>query len=112
MYCDSIRITPDTTAYALIYETVFMMTNQSERPTLDALARQLADSVPGNLKSIGEDVERNFKSLTQSALSKMDLVTREEFDVQTAVLTRTREKLESLESRLAELETDPTNQLK
>ena len=42
-------------------------------------------------------------------LSKMDLVTREEFDVQTAVLARTREKLESLEARLAELEADPSN---
>jgi len=39
----------------------------------------------------------------------MDLVTREEFDVQTAVLARTREKLESLEARLAELEADPSN---
>ena len=88
----------------LIHETVLMMTNQSERPTLDRLAKQFSDSVPGKLKSIGEDVERNFKSITQSTLSKMDLVTREEFDVQTAVLARTREKLELLETRLAELE--------
>jgi BMFP domain-containing protein YqiC len=106
---NSSTISPAATVCALIHATVFMMTNQSERPTLDAIARQLADSVPGNLKSIGEDVERNFKSITQSALSKMDLVTREEFDVQTAVLARTREKLESLEARLAELEADPSN---
>lgn len=87
-----------------IDKTVLIMTNQSERPTLNRLAKQLADAVPGNLKSIGEDVERNFKSITQSTLSKMDLVTREEFDIQTAVLARTREKLELLETRLAELE--------
>lgn len=80
------------------------MTEKPDRPTLDALARQLADSVPGNLKSMGEDMERNFKSLLQSALARMDLVTREEFDVQTAVLARTREKLEALEARLDELE--------
>ena len=84
------------------------MTDIPDRPTLDALARQLADSVPGNLKSMGEDMERNFKSLLQSALARMDLVTREEFDVQTAVLARTREKLEALEARLDELENHPS----
>ncbi|MBH97535.1 MAG: hypothetical protein CMM56_03685 [Rhodospirillaceae bacterium] len=80
------------------------MTNKSQRPTLDALARQLAEAVPGNLKSISGDMERNFKSMIQSGLSKMDLVTREEFDIQTAVLSKTREKLELLETRLKELE--------
>ena len=80
------------------------MTDKSDRPTLDELARKLVDSVPGNIKSMGEDVERNFKSLLQSAMARMDLVTREEFDVQLAVLARTREKLEALEARLAELE--------
>ena len=83
------------------------MTDKSDPPTLDALARQLADAVPGNLRSMGEDMERNFKSLLQSALARMDLVTREEFDVQMAVLARTREKLEALEARLAELEGRP-----
>ena len=85
------------------------MTEKSDRPTLDELAKQLVDSVPGNLKSMGEDMERNFKSLLQSALSRLDLVTREEFDVQMAVLSRTREKLEALETRLTELESDPTD---
>ena len=85
------------------------MTEKSDRPTLDELAKQLVDSVPGNLKSMGEDMERNFKSLLQSALGRMDLVTREEFDVQMAVLSRTREKLETLETRLAELESNSTD---
>ena len=80
------------------------MTERFNGPKLDELARKLADSVPGNIKSMGEDVERNFKSLLQSALARMDLVTREEFDVQLAVLARTREKLEALEARLAALE--------
>ena len=85
------------------------MTEKSDRPTLDELAKQLVDSVPGNLKSMGEDMERNFKSLLQSTLSRLDLVTREEFDVQMAVLSRTREKLEALETRLTELESGSTD---
>lgn len=80
------------------------MTERFNGPKLDELARNLADSVPGNIKSMGEDMERNFKSMLQSALARMDLVTREEFDVQLAVLARTREKLEALEARLAVLE--------
>jgi len=52
---------------------------------------------------MGEDLERNFKSLLQTGLEKMDLVTREEFDIQVAVLARTREKLEILEAKLAEM---------
>ena len=85
------------------------MTDRFNGPTLDELARKLADAVPGNIKSMGEDMERNFKSLLQSALARMDLVTREEFDVQLAVLARTREKLEALEARLAALEDSATD---
>ena len=80
------------------------MTEQSSRLNLDQLASQLAQAVPGNIKALGEDLERNFKSLLQSGMSRMDLVTREEFDLQTAVLERTRAKLDDLERRLAELE--------
>jgi hypothetical protein len=50
------------------------------------------------------DVEKNFRALASSALARLDLVTREEFDVQAKVLARTREKLAALEERLAELE--------
>ena len=79
------------------------MTDSSNRPGIDDLARRLAETVPQNLRAMGEDLERNFKSLLQTGLEKMDLVTREEFDVQVAVLARTREKLEILEAKLAEL---------
>lgn len=82
------------------------MTDKSNRFNLDDLARQLAQSLPQNLRALGGDLERNFKALLQSGLERMDLVTREEFDVQSAVLERTREKLEGIESRLAELEQD------
>ena len=85
------------------------MTERFNGPKLDELARKLADTVPGNIKSMREDMERNFKSMLQSALARMDLVTREEFDVQLAVLARTREKLEALEARLASLEESATD---
>ena len=50
------------------------------------------------------NVQKNLRALLQSTFAKLDLVTREEFDVQSAVLARTREKLGALEARLAELE--------
>ncbi|HLF11860.1 MAG TPA: accessory factor UbiK family protein [Gammaproteobacteria bacterium] len=81
-----------------------MTDRKSTRFSLDELARQLAESVPQNLKVLGEDLERNFKSLLHAGLERMELVTREEFDLQAAVLERTREKLETMEERLAELE--------
>jgi BMFP domain-containing protein YqiC len=81
-----------------------MNDKKSTRFSLDELARQLAESVPQNLRELGQDLERNFKSMLQSGLERMELVTREEFDLQRAVLDRTRAKLETMEARLAELE--------
>lgn len=72
--------------------------------SIDELARKLADSVPEGLRAMREDLESNFRSVLAAGLNKLDLVTREEFEVQRAVLQRTREKLEALEQRLAELE--------
>ncbi len=72
--------------------------------SLDDLARRLADSVPESLKAFGRDLEGNFKAVLQAQLSKLDLVTRQEFDVQVAILERTRSKLTELESRLKEVE--------
>ena len=83
------------------------MADSSNRLNLDDLAGRLVGAVPQNLKAIGEDLERNFKSLLQTGLAKMDLVTRDEFDVQVAVLARTREKLEALEARLTKLQETP-----
>ena len=70
---------------------------------LDELARRLSSLVPPGLRESREDLQQNFKSVLQAGLGKLDLVTREEFDVQRAVLARTREKLEALERQLAEL---------
>ncbi len=72
--------------------------------TLKDLARKLADAVPEGLQSMRSDLEKNFRSVLQSGFDKLDLVTREEFEVQEAVLQRTREKLEALEERLKEME--------
>lgn len=54
--------------------------------------------------SPAKDLEKNMKSMLSQGFSKLDLVTREEFDVQTQVLAKTRAKLEALEARVAELE--------
>ena len=71
---------------------------------IDDLARRLAGSVPESVLALRRDLEQNFKGVLQSQLASLDLVTREEFDVQATVLKRTREKLAALETRLAELE--------
>ena len=70
---------------------------------IDDLARRLSDLVPPGLRESREELQQTFKSALQSGLSRLDLVTREEFDVQRAVLARTRDKLEALERQLAEL---------
>ena len=72
--------------------------------TLDDLARRLMDAVPPGLAAMRRDVEDNFRAVLQSGLSRLDLVTRQEFDVQAGVLRRTREQLEALEARLRTLE--------
>jgi BMFP domain-containing protein YqiC len=73
---------------------------------IDDLARRLADSMPDSLRALQKDMDQNFKAILQSGLARFDLVTREEFDVQAAVLRRTREKLEKLEQRLAQIEAE------
>ena len=72
--------------------------------SIQNIARKLAEAVPEGLRSVRDDLENSFRSVLSSSLSKLDLVTREEFEVQEAVLARTREKLETLEARLEELE--------
>lgn len=71
------------------------------------LARRLSASLPDGMSALKRDAEQNFKAVLQSALARMDLVSRREFDVQASVLKRTREKLAALEQRLAQLEQRP-----
>ena len=72
----------------------------------DDLAKRLADSVPTGVRQLQSDFEKNVRATMQATFAKMDLVTREEFDVQQAVLARTRSRLEELEKRVAELESE------
>ena len=71
---------------------------------IEELAKKLADAVPDGIRTIRSDLEDNFRTVLQTGLNRLDLVTREDFEVQEAVLQRTREKLEALEKRLQELE--------
>ena len=71
---------------------------------LDELSRRLADSLPKGLQALQEDLQRNLRAALEVGLSKLDLVTREEFDVQRALLARTREKIDRLETEVRLLE--------
>ncbi|PZL95271.1 hypothetical protein CKF43_08905 [Pantoea graminicola] len=71
---------------------------------IEQLARQVHDAMPKGVREFGDDVEKKIRQVLQAQLTRMDLVNREEFDVQTQVLLRTREKLAALEQRLAQLE--------
>ena len=71
---------------------------------LEQIQRRIAEVMA---QSPARDLEANLKAMTTGFFSRLDLVTREEFDVQREVLLRTRAKLEQLEARLAQLEADP-----
>jgi BMFP domain-containing protein YqiC len=71
---------------------------------LDDLAKRLAEGLPPGLQALKADLETNFRAVLQSGLARLDLVTRQDFDVQAGVLARTRAKLEALETRLSALE--------
>lgn len=71
---------------------------------LDDLATRLANAMPGPLRELQADVEKNVRVVLQSAFARLNLVTREEFDVQTAVLARTRARITELEQQIAKLE--------
>jgi len=71
---------------------------------IEEFAEKFNQSIPPGAKAFKEDIEKSFKQVLQSAIAKMDLVTREEFDVQKKVLAKTRAKIESLEKVVAELE--------
>jgi BMFP domain-containing protein YqiC len=88
----------------LAFFTVLRYQADMTTTPIEDLARKLADAVPEGVRSIQSDLEKSFRSVLKTGIGKLDLVTREEFEVQEAVLQRTREKLEALEARLKELE--------
>jgi len=67
---------------------------------IESLARKLIESIPEGVNSIREDLEKNFREILLSNINRLDLVTREEFEIQKEVLNRTREKLEQLEAAI------------
>lgn len=71
---------------------------------IDDIANRLANAMPSGLNSFKDEMEKNFRAILQSVLGKLDLVTREEFEVQKGVLAKTRAKLETLELQVAEIE--------
>ena len=70
----------------------------------DDLSRRMTENLPRGFQTLQDDVQRNLRSALEAALGHLNLVTREEFEIQQAVLQRTREKLHALEQRVTELE--------
>ncbi len=71
---------------------------------LDDLTKRVASGIPTGLQLLHADLQKNIRAALEAGLSHLELVTREEFELQSAVLARTREKLEQLERQVAELE--------
>ncbi len=72
---------------------------------IEQMAKQIHDAMPQPVKELGTDMESRVRQAIQGQLTKLDVVSREEFDVQTQVLLRTRQKLTELEAKLEEMET-------
>lgn len=98
------RFCPVTAQLSLVFVVCLRYQTAMSDESIENLARKLVDSVPEGLRSVREDLEDNFRSVLRASLSKLDLVTREEFEVQEAVLLRTREKLEALQEKLETIE--------
>jgi hypothetical protein len=71
---------------------------------IEEIAKQVTDAIPPSVKNIANDIEEKTKTVLQRKLAQLDVVTREEFDIQTQVLLKTREKLTQMETKIAELE--------
>ena len=71
---------------------------------LEEIAKQVSDAIPEGVKNVGGEVERKVKQILQAQLQKLNMVSREEFDVQANVLLRAREKLTALQKQVSEIE--------
>ncbi|HGJ5856596.1 ubiquinone biosynthesis accessory factor UbiK [Arsenophonus nasoniae] len=74
---------------------------------IEQVVRQIKDTLPQGIRDLGEDLDKKLRATLQSQLGKLDLVSREEFDIQTQVLLRTREKMIEMEKRIEQLEKKP-----
>lgn len=73
-------------------------------PKIDEIVRRLVESVPPGVRAVQKDLESNFRAVLRASLTKLDLVSRDEFDAQMRVLERTRARLEELERRVAAID--------
>lgn len=71
---------------------------------IDDMVRQLSDRLPPEVHQFEQELKKQFKAILETAFQKMDLVSREEFDIQVKVLQKTRAKLEVLEAQLDKLQ--------
>jgi len=75
-----------------------------DNDTIESITRKLSSVLPDSVKLVQQDIENNIRSVLEAAFSKMNLVSREEFDVQSRLLARTLEQLRELEQKVSELE--------
>lgn len=80
-------------------------------PHFETLFKQFSQALPPGTFSLQQDLEKNLKAALNKVLHDMNLVTREEFELQSALLSRTREKLEVLEAQVTELEAEQARQM-
>jgi len=108
---DACELTIDTAWYtaAIVFRIAAML---APKDLLDALSGHASRLLSGDTPLPKSEIESQFKALLQSGFSKLDLVSREEFDSQMVVLARTRARLESLEAQVAELEARLTTDVK
>jgi len=76
----------------------------SDSPNIEELVRKLTDAIPAGIKDLETEAKKQFRSVLETGFSKMDMVSREEFEIQRKVLAKTREKVDALEQRLSDLE--------
>ena len=75
-----------------------------ENLRIDELARRLFEGLPATARTLRQDIESNFRAVLRASLGRLDLATRTEFDVHSALLERARTRIEQLERRVALLE--------
>lgn len=78
-------------------------------PEIDKLIQSVIENIPGKVGPFGDELQNYLKQALSSSLKKMDIVTRHEFDIQSAVLQRTREKVEKMEEMIKEMESHLLN---
>jgi len=75
-----------------------------DHKTIDDLTRRIGEALPDGIRNLQQDIDKNIRAILTSTFARLDLVTREELEVQKEVLARTRSRVEALEQKLAELE--------